>query len=191
VPAPGGRNVRLHVRRRADELDRTDPEVVDDVADVGLAAVQLRVTPADRRRVRMHQPEPVVRRVPKLLNAAELRATRRDLAHERRGPALRDQPIARPVARVVRQAGGLEVTEDAVRAVVIRVVLRGLLEPWIRRDRRRADRVTELVGERKHVRRRGIDRRRQRYGHDSQTHRKAHQSAEKRGAREIPPHRIS
>ena len=189
LPAPRGRDVRLHVRRRTNELDRTNSEVVDDVADVAQAAVQLGVTPADRRRVRMHQAEPVIRRVPELANAAELRTARRDLAHERRCPTLRNQSVARPVPGVVREARGLVVTEGAVRAVVVRVVLRGLHETRVRRYGRRTGRGAELVGEQEHVVRRRLCGRRERNRHESQTYRKAHEGAQKRGARENPPHR--
>ena len=177
------------MRRRTNELDGTDPEVVDDVAYVALAPVQLGVTPADRRRVRVHQPEPVVGGIPQLTNAPELRATGRDLAHERRGPTLRDQSVAWRIPGVIGTARGLVVTADSIGAAVVRVVLRGLHKPRVRRNRRRADRVAELVGERKHVDRRRIGRRRERHRHESQTYRKAHEGAQKRGARENPPHR--
>lgn len=43
-------------------------------------------------------------------------------------------------------------TEDAVVAVVVRVVLRRRDEPRIQRDRRSADHVTELIRQLQHVR---------------------------------------
>src|SRR5207249_8780318 len=101
--APRGWDVRLHVRGRAHEVDRPESEVVDDVADVVLPAVQLGVTPSDRRRVRVHHPEAVIWRIPKLANPAELGATGRDLTHERSRPAPSDQTIARPVPGVIRR----------------------------------------------------------------------------------------
>ena len=95
LSAPRGRDVRLQVRGRAYEFDRTESEVIDDVAHVVLPAVQLRVAPADVDCIGMHQAEAVVGRVPKLTDPAKLRAARRDLAHKRGCPTLRDQPIAR------------------------------------------------------------------------------------------------
>ena len=177
------------MRGRAHEVDRPESEVVDDVADVVLPAIQLGVTPSDRRRVRMHHAEAVIWRVPELANSPELGAPGRDLTHERSRPAPSDQPIARPVPGVIRKTRGLEVTEDSVRAVVVGVVLRRLCEPRIRWDGRRADRVAELVGQIEHVRGGRIGRCREWHGHDRQAQRNRQQTAKKRSAREIPPHR--
>ena len=74
----------------------------------------------------MHETEPVIRRVPQLLHTGE-RAPRpgRDLAHEGGRPARLRDPVARRVARVVRKTARLVVADDVIRAVVVRVVLRG------------------------------------------------------------------
>ena len=149
------------------------------------------MTPPDVCRVRVHQAKSVVRRVPELLYAAELGASRGDFAHERCRPTGRDEPVARGVAGVVRQAGGLEVTTDPVRAAVVRVVQRRLREPRISGDRGRADRGTQLVRQEKHVRGGRIRGRRELPHGERKADREAENRAEQReapGTREIPPH---
>ena len=94
----------------------------------------------------MHETKSVIRRVPQLLHAVERAAERgRDFAHERRVQARGEHAVARRVTRVVRKARGLEVPDDPVRAVVVRVVLRRGDDPRVGRERRRADGEAQLV----------------------------------------------
>ena len=138
----------------------------------------------------MQHAEPVVRSVPELGDAAQGRAARRDLAHERRREPGRDDAIARRVPGVVGQPRRLVVPAHAVRAAVVRVVLGRLNDTRIRRDRRRPDGEAKLVVQQEHVARR-VRARVLREWADEQPERQ-HRTSERRcghAANGIPPHR--